>query len=509
MLSSLEEARLHCRISDEEAHLLLSPAAPILLLPWLESSDICRPVAPNLLYLGIMLPYTPLHHLLLRAAALPLVMTSGNLSEEPIAAQNDEALGRLGDIADYFLLHNRDIAARYDDSVAFVLDGKMQIVRRARGFAPFPLRLELPGKAVLALGADEKNTFCLARDQHAFVSQHIGDMDGAETQEHLQNTLQDYKHTFRVEPQLIAHDLHPDYHSTTLARELARQSGIPTLAVQHHHAHIASCMADNALKGKIIGVALDGTGYGTDGNIWGGEFFIAGYDSFQRCGHLQYLPLPGGDAGIKRPYRIAAAYLRSLLGLSPVEIHGYLSRYAPLEEFELVTRQISRGLNTPLTSSMGRLFDAVSALLGVRGVIQYDAQAAIELEMKASTCTDNIKQAYPFKIREKNPYIIVVKELFSEIITDLQKGLSLQAISLKFHLSVTAIVLEMCRIMRDDSGISDVALSGGVFQNRLLLGISITTLRGDGFRVYTHKDVPCNDGGISLGQAAVARATMI
>jgi hydrogenase maturation protein HypF len=291
--------------------------------------------------------------------------------------------------------------------------------------------------------------------------------------------------------------------------ELAASGGLPTLAVQHHHAHIASCMADNALKGKIIGVVLDGTGYGTDGNIWGGEFLIAGYDSFQRRGHLQYLPLPGGDAGIKRPYRIAAAYLRSLLGLSPEQIHGFLSRYASLEEFELVIQQISRGLNTPFTSSMGRLFDAVSALLGICGVIQYDAQAAIELEMKATACTDNIRQAYSFNVSGGNPYIISLKEIFGEIITDLQKGLSVQAISLKFHHSVAAIVLEMCRIIREDSGISDVTLSGGVFQNRLLLGISITALHGEGFSVYTHRDVPCNDGGISLGQAAVARATMI
>ena len=315
MVADIDEAKRHCYVSEGEEKLLISPKSPIVLIRWKTESTVCRAVAPNLRYLGVMLPYTPLHHILLREAGLPLVMTSGNLSEEPIAKDNDEAIRRLSGIADYFLVHNRDIYARYDDSVTVVERDDVQLTRRARGYAPYPTHLTFKAKQVLGCGAELKNTFCLTKDNYAFISQHIGDMENLETMEHFENTLALYKKLFRIEPEIIAYDLHPEYLSTKYALELASQfSDIKLVPVQHHHAHIVSCMADNKVEAPVIGVALDGTGYGSDGHIWGGEFLVADYKGFTRMGHLEYLPLPGGDAAIKKPYRIAIGYLLKLLG---------------------------------------------------------------------------------------------------------------------------------------------------------------------------------------------------
>ena len=313
MVTTVDEARRHSYVSEEEERLLTSPQSPIVLVRWREDSSISRDVAPGLRFLGVMLPYTPLHHVLLRDAGLPLVMTSGNLSEEPIATDNEEALARLAGIADYSLLHNRDIYSGYDDSVAVVELGAARLVRRARGYAPYPVPLQFEAGQVLGCGAEERNTFCLTRDHYAFVSQHIGDMENLETLEHFQDTVSLYKGLFHVEPEIIAHDLHPDYLSTRYAQELGA-SGRKLVPVQHHHAHIASCMADNGLDSPVIGVAFDGTGMGTDGRIWGGEFLVADYGGFRRAGHLEYLPLPGGDAATNRPYRTAIAYILTLLG---------------------------------------------------------------------------------------------------------------------------------------------------------------------------------------------------
>ena len=291
MVTDIDEAKRHCYVSPEEENLLTSPQSPIVLIKWREGSSVSWEVAPNLRLLGIMLPYTPLHHILLRDTGLPLVMTSGNLSEEPIAKDNDEALRRLSDIADYFLIHNRDIYSRYDDSVAIVERGTSQLIRRARSYAPYPIRLPFEAKQVLGCGAEEKNTFCLTKDNYAFLSQHIGDMENIETLEHFGNTISLYKRLFHVEPEIVAHDLHPDYLATQYAREVG-ESGMKLIPVQHHHAHIASCLADNGLGSPVIGVAFDGTGMGADGNIWGGEFLVADYRNFRRVGHLEYLPLP-------------------------------------------------------------------------------------------------------------------------------------------------------------------------------------------------------------------------
>ena len=535
MVSTVEEAKRHCYVLPEEEKLLTSPQSPIVLMIRREGSSVSREVAPNLWFLGVMLPYTPLHHILLRDTGRPLVMTSGNLSEEPIARDNDEALRRLSGIADYFLVHNRDIYSRYDDSVAVVERGTSQLVRRARSYAPYPVHLLFKTRQVLGCGAEEKNTFCLTKDNYAFVSQHIGDMENMETLEHYDSTISLYKRLFHIEPEIVAHDLHPDYLAAKYARELG-ESGIKLVPVQHHHAHIASCMADNGLESPVIGVAFDGTGMGADGNIWGGEFLVADYRNFRRAGHLEYLPLPGGDAAIKRPYRTAIAYVLTLLGedalndviaasrsnvfASPDAIGAKQSQIASVRgvsevEIDVIKRQIERKVNSPLTSSVGRLFDAISALLGIRGAIDYEGQAAVELEMAAysgviamSVSDKVISHAqghYPYRIVEREGIrIVLLKDLLAGVIEDLHRGTSEGTISVKFHNTVAQMTNEMCQLIANETGITQVALSGGVFQNRLLLRKSINLLENSGFQVFTHRQVPCNDGGISLGQAVIA-----
>jgi hydrogenase maturation protein HypF len=501
MIGTIEEIKKHCLVSTEEKKLLQSPQCPIVLLRWKRSSDISPAVAPKLKYLGVMLPYTPLHHLLLAETGLPLVMTSGNISEEPIARDNDEALRRLGGIADYFLLHNRDIYSRYDDSV-YIVEGTPQVVRRARGYAPYPIFLPFKSKQVLACGAELKNTFCLTKDEHAFLSQHIGDMENEETLEHFENTIELYKKLFRLEPEVIAHDMHPDYLATKYALKSGAEAGLKLVPVQHHHAHIVSCLVDNNVENQVIGVAFDGTGYGSDGNIWGGEFLLADWRRFDRVGQLEYVPMPGGEAAIRKPYRMALGYLYYLLG-EDFSLDGLPLKIRPTE-LDVIKQQIERGINSPLTSSAGRLFDAVSALAGVRREIDYEAQAAIELEMLAPDEIEKSK-SYPFAIVEENGVRVVkLKELVSAVVEDVRKQTPPPLISLRFHHTMARIITEMCKLISKDSGIKQVALSGGVFQNRLLLRLAKAALQKAGFDVLTHHLVPTNDGGISLGQAVVA-----
>ncbi len=513
MVTDMREVKRHCYVSPQEEKLLGSPQSPIVLMKWKDNSSVSREVAPNLQYLGVMLPYTPLHHVLLRDTQLPLVMTSGNLSEEPIAKDNDEALRRLSGIADYFLIHNRDIYSRYDDSVAMVERGARQLVRRARSYAPYPIILPFEAKQVLGCGAEMKHTFCLTKDNYAFLSQHVGDMENMETMEHFVNTISLYKRLFRVEPEIIAYDLHPDYLATKYAQELGRSFAnaqdsacIKLTPVQHHHAHIVSCMADNGLESPVIGVALDGTGMGSDGHIWGGEFLVADYHSFSRAGHLEYLPLPGGDAAIKRPCRIAIGYILSLLGESALNQGLPFMKQVSEVEIEVIKRQIARGINSPLTSSMGRLFDAISALIGVRGEIDYEGQAAVELEMAAykGDYTDNAESYPPHITPDKGVRIVRLGNLLSAIIEELKQGTSQERISVKFHNTIAKMVNEMCQAIANETGIKQVALSGGVFQNRLLLGKTVNLLETNDFQVFTHMQVPTNDGGISLGQAVIA-----
>ncbi|MBM4448198.1 MAG: carbamoyltransferase HypF [Chloroflexi bacterium] len=505
MMASIAEIKKHCLVSPEEAELLLSPNAPIVLLRWRKDiSNVTTLVAENNKYLGVMLPYTPLHHILMRHAARPLVMTSGNLSEEPICQDNDEALRRLQNIADYFLLHNRDIHARYDDSVYLVERGTARAIRRARGYAPSPIRLPFKAGQVLACGAEEKNTFCLTRDEYAFLSQHIGDMDNEETAEHYENTIDLYQRLFRIKPEVIAYDLHPEYLSTKYALKCATEKRLRTVGVQHHHAHIVSCLVENDFRGPVIGIAFDGVGYGTDGNLWGGEFLTCDGGSFERLAHLEYVPMPGGAAAIRKPYRMALSYLYTLLGEETLLDGLPIMSKIPSDEIEIIKMQLKQRLNSPLTSGAGRLFDAVSALAGVRGRIDHEAQAAIELEMLAPDDVTNF-EPYPFTISDMaKPAVIELKELVSAVLNDARNGIKPEAISARFHKTMASIILEACRLISYQTGLKAVALSGGVFQNRLLFSLAVAVLEKEGFRVLTHRLVPCNDGGISLGQALIA-----
>jgi len=519
MLATLEEIRQHCQASPDEETLLLSPQCPIVLLPWKPASTVVPEVAPGYRYLGVMLPYTPLHHLLLHDVGRPLVMTSGNLSEEPIAAENEEALRRLGPLADAFVLHNRDIHARYDDSVWFVPQIQSdpaeptatlpaQAIRRARGYAPFPVKLPFRGQLeVLACGAELKNTFCLTRDEYAFVSQHIGDMENLETMEHFQRTIDLYKHLFRVRPQVLAYDLHPDYMASRMALGQASQQGLRAIPVQHHHAHLAACMADNGWEATdasrpVIGLIWDGTGYGEDGHIWGGEWLLGGYQAYRRIAHLEYLPLPGGDAAVRNPWRIAFSYLLTLLG-SVAEL-PLPPEADPVQA--ALRQQIERRLNCPLTSSMGRLFDAVSALLGVCTQTSYEAQAAIELEMLATAYADaRPDTSYPFQIEAlQDQRIVRLRPLFNALLSDLRASTPPARIAMRFHQTLAHMAAEVCEQIAVEAGTRVVALSGGCFQNRLLLALTTSALQKAGFQVLVHRQVPSNDGGLSLGQAAIA-----
>jgi hydrogenase maturation protein HypF len=505
MVRDTNAARLHCELTPEEESLLGSPSAPIVLARQRATSTVCAAVAPGLSFLGLMLPYTPLHHLLLRLLDAPLVMTSGNLSEEPIAAENDEAVTRLKGIADNYLVHNRPINSRYDDSVAMVLGDTVHLLRRARGYAPFPVRLPCNVPPVLAVGPQMKNTFCLAEGDRAFVSQHIGDLDSAETLEHFERTVTLYRSLFDIEPRIVAHDLHPDYVSTRYAQHLA-SSDIPTRPVQHHHAHIVSCIVENGVTEPVIGVAYDGSGYGTDGRIWGGEFLLCDANGSRRLGHLEYLPLPGGDAAILRPYRIAAAYVTCLIASRALPRDGSIAHAMADGEWRTLLRQIETGFNTPFSSSMGRLFDAVAALTGIRNEIDYDGQAAVELEMQAHRYAGApASRRYDFQLdTSQGDYVVRLAGLFEAILADMKRNEPVPLIAAAFHDAVVQMTVDVCTRIRTDTGVSTVALSGGVFQNRILASLVPEHLHQAGFRVLLHRYLPANDGCVSLGQAVVA-----
>ena len=505
MVSNIDEANKYCFVSESESALLLSARSPIVLLKMRGNAPLSVGIAPGLKYLGIVLPYTPLHHLLMKQTGVPLVMTSGNMSEEPIAQKNSEALMRLGGIADYFLWHDRDIYVTYDDSVVMEAEGETRVIRRARGYAPYPVQLEREMEQVLACGAELKGSFCLIRDNHAFVSQHIGDLENVETLEHFENTVAIYEKLFRIKPAIIAHDLHPDYLSTRYAEERAgADPSLKLFPVQHHHAHIASCMAENGVESPVIGVALDGTGYGTDGNIWGGEILLADYKGFERLAHLEYVPLPGGDTATKKPIRVAAAYLYHLLGEEGLKRSGLSSRIAT-EELILLKQQMDKKLNSPLTSSCGRLFDAAASLLGIKDSINYEAQAAVELEMCATGFEGNNNFKYPLEVvEEPGCKTIRLRALFDAILKDVNDGRSRPEIAYRFHDSLAASIAGLCETLSRKTGTKSVALSGGVFQNRLMFHLVLKALQEKGLNVLTHKQVPSNDGGIALGQAVIA-----
>ncbi|MHB0977323.1 MAG: carbamoyltransferase HypF [Candidatus Aquicultorales bacterium] len=500
MVADIEAARELCEVSGEEAGLLESPERPIVLLE-LRSGSVAPSVAPGVGTLGIMLPYTPLHHVLLKESGLVLVMTSGNLSEEPIAMDNEEAIARLSEIADAFLLNNRDIYSRYDDSVSRVVKGERAFIRRARGYAPFPVKLPFKTRQLLAAGPEQKNTFCLTKDEYAFVSQHIGDLENLETLVHFERTLELYKKLFRIEPEAVAYDLHPEYLSTKFAQELA----LPKIGVQHHHAHTAGCMVENGVLDEVIGVSFDGTGYGTDGKIWGGEFLLATPKEFKRVGHLAYARMPGGAEAVKKPYRMAVGYLHKIYGSGMTKASIPLIERIPQAELRTLVHQIERGLNSPETSSSGRLFDAAAALAGVMDVVLYEGQAAIEFEMLAT----DAEGSYPFQVEDRDGVFIAdTSSIIEAVVEDVVKGTPAPVISRRFHRSVADLILRVCGLIRASVGNNTVALSGGVFQNALLFGEVVERLRADRFDVIYHRLVPANDGGVSLGQAIVANARL-
>jgi hydrogenase maturation protein HypF len=503
MTRNIDEARKYCEISVEEEGLITSPQSPVVLLKSKSSpKGLSSLIAPNTIYMGIMLPYTPLHHLLLKGADLPLVMTSGNISEEPIAAGNEEALQRLSGIADYFLMHNRGICSRYDDSVAMVVNKRMQLVRRARGFAPYPIQLLSDSGMVLACGAEAKNSFCMTRGNHAFLSQHIGDLENLETLEHFEGMIDLYRELFHIKPEIAAYDMHPDYLSTGYALDLIKSGGLIGVPVQHHHAHIVSCMADNGISEPVIGAAFDGTGYGPDGTIWGGEFLLADYSDFKRLGHFEYIPLPGGKSAIEKPYRMALSYLFKVFGHRAFELDIPFIRNSNREEMELIRRQIERKINTPSVSSCGRLFDAVSALLEIRKETDYEGQAAVELEAVADT---EIDKGYPFETTVINGLKVVsFDRMFNAVIEEIRDNVPISTIAGRFHRTIADVILTVCRMLVKENNINRVALSGGVFQNRLLLDLTTRLLEAEGMTAIIHHDVPANDGGIALGQAVIA-----
>jgi hydrogenase maturation protein HypF len=504
LVADLAAARQFGEVSSAAAELLTSGARPIVLLTRHRDAAVAAATAPGNRCLGVMLPYTPLHHLLLEAVARPIVLTSGNSSDEPIAYRDDDALARLGGIADAFLVHDRAIHVRTDDSVARVFRDRPMLIRRSRGYVPEPVRVsaEFP-RQVLACGAELKNTFCLAKGRHAFISQHIGDLENVATLQSFTEGIEHFRRLFDIDPRVVAHDLHPEYLSTKYALELAEADPdrLQLQGVQHHHAHIASCLADNGADGPVIGVAFDGTGYGTDGTIWGGEFLLAGLTAFERGGHLAPVPMPGGAAAIRQPWRMAAAYLDAA-GLSePPGGLDVIRRNS--DRWAAVTGMAQRGINAPLTSSAGRLFDAAAAVLGVRDAINYEGQAAVELEQLADAAETG---AYPARIEPGQPFQVRGGDLVQAVIDDLAAGTAPGIIAARFHHGVADLIEAGCLLMRERHGLDTVALSGGVFQNLLLLGGTVTRLEARGFRVLVHSRVPCNDGGISLGQAVVAAA---
>ena len=516
MVRDLEAARQVCVLTAKEEALLITPARPIVLARRRAGCCIAEGVAPGIPWLGVYLPYAPLQHLHFADARVrALVMTSANLSEEPIAIDNDEALERLREIADAFLMHDREILQRCDDSVAAVVDGAPQLVRRARGFVPMgvelPLEPNLEAPPLLAVGGHLKNVFTLAWGRFAYQSQHLGDLENLNGLEFFRESLDHLMRTFEIEPQVVAHDLHPGYLSTQWAKEWAKERGLQTIVLQHHHAHIAGCMAEHGLTDRVIGMALDGTGYGSDGKIWGGEVLIANLASFERFAHLDYVPMPGGEAAIKEPWRMALGHL-SAAGFDIGSSETLALMDATEQEARVLARMMERGVNVPQTSSLGRLFDAVAAVVLGRRVVDYEAQAAIELEGIAVDEPDDVP-GYEMEFAggdwaAREPVRISAAALWSELVEDLRIGTIKARIAARFHAGVAAAFVRASVLAREATGVSRVALSGGCMHNRRLARLLRIQLEAEGFEVYQYRQVSPGDGGLSYGQAAVAVAMM-
>jgi hydrogenase maturation protein HypF len=487
MVADLEQARRLVTVGDNEAAVLTSPERPIVMLA---RQDVSDGIAPCLNTVGVMLPYSPLHHLLVDR---PLVMTSGNRTDEPIARENAEARERLDGLADAFLMHDRDIHTTCDDSVVRVFAGQEYPVRRSRGYAPLPVKLPQSGRAVLAVGGELKATLCVTAGDHAYLSQHVGDVESPETLAALDRTADHLLNLFGVAPEAVACDLHPDYLSAGWAAGWAERHGVPLVRVQHHHAHAASLLADAGWRGGPVLVAcFDGTGYGTDGAIWGGEFFLADGSDIRRAAHLKYAPLPGGDAAVRKPYRVALAHLWAA-GI-PWGVDLPCVAACPGTERRVLRRQLERNLNCVPASSMGRLFDAAASLFGVRHEVSYEGQAAMELEAAVAS-----GEPYPFGVSSASPTVLDPAPLLTGITADLRRGVPPPALAARFHATVAEMVVAIARRVNAPA----VGLTGGVFQNVTLLVRTAERLRAGGFSVLTHRQVPCNDGGLALGQAVI------
>jgi hydrogenase maturation protein HypF len=501
MVPDLETAAQLCELDTEERDLLSQPQRPVVLLRCQNPSPIADAVAPFNLFLGIFLPYTPLHYLLLEKSRLQaLVMTSANLSEEPIVRKNSEAATRLAGVADFFLVHNREILRRCDDSVVRRVGGRVRQLRRSRGFVPVPVFLDRKLPATLAVGGELKNTLCLTKGRQAFLSQHIGDLENVEAHHFFREAVEHLQNILEIRPSIVAYDLHPDYFSTRWA---LASTAMKAVGVQHHHAHIASCMAENHLQGRVIGLALDGTGYGTDGQIWGGEVLLADYVNFERAAHFAYVALPGGSAAIREPWRTAASFLLRAYGPELVRLPIPFLEQIPLGKIRTVLRMVERHVNSPLTSSCGRLFDGVAALINLRHEVNYEAQAAIELEM----CRDESVsgQPYLFAVYEEDGVLqIDPAPVFRSIVEDVLQRATQGQISQRFHEGLVEALGRVAHVVRERTSLNRVCLSGGSFQNVYLAIALERKLVKEGFEVFTHSEVPPGDGGLSLGQAVVA-----
>jgi hydrogenase maturation protein HypF len=505
MVADLAQARQIAEMDEREAALLSGPQRPIVLLRRLENSPLTPLVAPANPYVGVLLPYTPLHHLLFRpvpgsttSAPTALIMTSGNLTDEPICYDDDDARRRLAGIVDSWLVHDRPIHVPCDDSVVRIESGEELPIRRARGYAPLPVRLPRDAGPTLATGGELKNAFCLAAGRNAWMSSHIGDMGSLETLAAFERSVRQFADVYSTDPDRLAADAHPGYHTRQWAEAHAGQRRLAL--VQHHHAHIASLMAERGVPAgqRVIGIAFDGTGYGTDGAIWGGEVLVAGYEGFDRAAHLRYIALPGGDATIHKPYRSALAHLWAagiewMSDLAPV-------RAVPDAERRVLERQLQRNVFCVPTSSMGRLFDAVSSLLGLRHTVSYEAQAAIELEVVAGAASAG-GTSYRFTLEDD---LIDPRPVLRAIVADLRDGRQVGDIACGFHVAVARLIADSAQRVRSLTGIDCVALSGGVFQNVLIARLARTELARRHFTVLTHRLVPPNDGGLALGQAVIA-----
>lgn len=518
MANNINTVNKHCIVSKKEEEILTGIKKPIILLEKREPCSLSIDLSCDNGYLGIMLPYTPLHLLLFDDNLDLLVMTSGNIAGEPIYYEDTLALDGLSHIADYFLTNNRDIHIRTDDSVTSVIEGAEYIIRRSRGYVPYPLKIPVPKDfdkelmpTILSCGSELKNNFCISKKNSAFLSHHIGDLENSQSLESFEDGISHFCKILNVEPQIFVCDMHPDYLSTQYAQKETASKKLPILYVQHHHAHIASCMAENALQEKVIGVVFDGSGYGEDGNIWGGEFFSGDYNGFRREAHFSYVQLPGGEMAIKEPWRMAISYLFNIYGGEILASHLDFIKSLDAYKLDILIQQLQKNINTPLSSSAGRLFDGVSSLLGLCNKISYEGQAAILLEKIARK---DISDSYPMELAEldgltaiewdKEPIQISIKKLFNFVISDIMNKIDIGIISAKFHNTLALIIADISNAIRIRTEINTVILSGGVFQNRLLLQLASKSLKDLDFNVYTHSLVPTNDGGISFGQTAIA-----